>query len=70
MTNSVRSKIFDCVQSMREIRDGFSREIETLNHDELAEWIRSHRYANPLLDRLAKKVPRQVNSEHRSPSRR
>lgn len=47
------TKKFDCVQSMREARDRLSAEIETMTYDELVEWLRAHRYEDPLLEELA-----------------
>lgn len=59
------SKSFDCVKSMREARDRLSAEIAAMSYDELATWLRSHRYADPLLQRLAEKAARQSDSERR-----
>lgn len=50
------SKSFDCVQSMRQARDRLSGEIADMGYEELVEWLRSHRYRDPLLQRLAKKA--------------
>lgn len=47
------SKTFDCVQSMRQIRDRLSAEIANMSFDELAAWLRSHRYSDPFLQRLS-----------------
>jgi hypothetical protein len=58
--SSPKSKTFDCVQTMRQIRDRLSREIENLNHDQLTWWLRSHRYTDPLLQRLAEKAAQQA----------
>lgn len=53
------SKSFDCVQSMRQIRDRLSAEIAEMSYDELARWLRSHQYSDPFLQRLAEKAARQ-----------
>ena len=55
------SKTFDCVQSVRNTRDMLSEEIRDMNYDELVEWIRAHRYADPLLQRLAEKASGQAD---------
>ena len=52
-------KTFDCVQSMRQTRDGISAEIESLSYDELVKWVRGHRYTDPLLQRLAEDAAQQ-----------
>ena len=53
------SKTFDCVQSMRQARDRISAEIAEMSYDELARWLRSHQYSDPLLQRLSEKAARQ-----------
>lgn len=63
-------KSFDCVQSMRQIRDRLSKQIETMNHDELIRWLRSHRYSNPLLRRLAERAAGQDDSSDKLLPRR
>jgi hypothetical protein len=50
------SKTFDCVQSMRQARDKLSAEIEDLSYDELVQWLRTHRYTDPVLQRLSEKA--------------
>lgn len=52
MRKSVR-KSFDCVENMREIRDRIGAEIAGMNHAELRQWFRAHRYSGPVLQRLA-----------------
>ena len=49
-------KTFDCVQSMRQIRDRVSSEIAEMKYEELAKWLGSHRYSDPVLERLARKA--------------
>ena len=55
-------KPFDCVQSMRQNRDRLSAEIEDMSYDELVKWLRAHRYADPLLQRLAEKAAQQADA--------
>lgn len=54
------SKTFDCVQSMRQARDRLSTEIADMTYGELVAWLRTHRYEDPLLQRLAEKAAQQV----------
>jgi hypothetical protein len=54
------SKTFDCVQSMRQIRDRLSAEIGEMSYDELAQWLRDHQYSDPSLQRLAEKAAQQA----------
>jgi hypothetical protein len=61
------SKGFDCVQSMRQIRDKLSAEIAEMSYDELAQWLRAHKYSDPFLQRLAEKAAQQA--EVAGPSR-
>lgn len=58
-------KPFDCVQSMRQTRDRLSAEIEDMSYDELVKWLRAHRYADPLLQRLAEKAAQQADAAAR-----
>ena len=60
------SKTFDCVQSMREARDQLSAQIADMSHDELVGWLRAHRYADPLLQRLAEKAAQQADAADRA----
>ncbi len=55
------SKTFDCVQSMRQIRDRLSAEIADMTYDELAQWLRAHQYSDPFLQRLAEKAAQQAD---------
>ena len=59
------SKTFDCVQSMRQARDTLSAEIVDMSYDELVKWLRVHRYADPVLQRLAQKAAEQADSADR-----
>jgi len=60
--NEPSSKPFDCVQSMRQIRDRFSAEIADMSYDELAKWLRAQQYSDPLLKRLAEKAAQQADA--------
>lgn len=51
------AKTFDCVQSMRQIRDKISAEIANMSHDDLVRWLRGHQYSDPTLQGLAEKAP-------------
>jgi hypothetical protein len=53
------AKSFDCVQSMRQVRDRFSREIADMSYEDLARWLRSQEYSDPLLKLLAERAARQ-----------
>ncbi len=59
------SKTFDCVQSMRQARDRLSAEIKDMSYDELVKWLRTRRYADPLLQRLAEKAAEQADAADR-----
>ena len=58
-------KTFDCVQSMRQARDKLSAEIEGMSYDELVQWLRAHRYTDPVLQRLAEKAAQQAAAADR-----
>lgn len=60
------SKTFDCVKSMRQVRDKLSDEIEGMNYKELVEWLRSHRYKYALLQGLANKAAQQADAAART----
>jgi hypothetical protein len=59
------SKTFDCVQYMRQARDKLSAETADMTYDELVKWLRAHRYADPVLQRLAEKAAQQANGVDR-----
>ena len=67
--NESRSKPFDCVQTMRQIRDRLSEEIAGMNHEEIIRWLRSQRYSDPFLQRLADKAAQQGDAAAASPRR-
>lgn len=57
---------FDCVASMRKIRDGLSAEIAGMSGAELRRWFNSRKYSDPILRRLAShaKHPTSRNDEN------
>ncbi len=64
------SKTFDCVQSMRRTRDRLSTEIEGLGYDALVQWLRGHRYNDPVLQALAEKAAQQADAADAASRRR
>jgi hypothetical protein len=62
-------KTFDCVGSMRQIRDRISSEIAEMSYEQLSHWLGSHRYSDPVLERLARK-PHQSGDAASAGSRR
>jgi hypothetical protein len=54
-------KAFDCVQSMRQVRDNLNEEIGDKSYEELIRWLRSYRYSDPFLRRLAERAARQAD---------
>jgi hypothetical protein len=50
---------------MRRVRDKLSAEIAEMNYDELVRWLRSRRYEDPLLQRLADKAVEQAGATNR-----
>jgi hypothetical protein len=62
------SKSFDCVQSIREVRDRLSEEIGDMSYDDLVHWLRAHRYSDPFLQQLAEKAAQRADAADR-PSR-
>jgi len=44
---------------MRETRNRLSVEIAKMKYDELVQWLRAHRYSDPVLQRLAEKAAQQ-----------
>jgi hypothetical protein len=59
------AKTFDCVQSMRQARDKLSAELEGKTFEEMLKWLRSRRYADPVLQRLAEKAAQQADAADR-----
>lgn len=60
------SRSFDCVQNMRQARDRLSAEIAGMSYDELVQWLRAHRYRDPVLQRLAEKAAQQADAANRA----
>lgn len=60
------SKTFDCVQSMRQARDKLSAEIADMSYDELVQWLRGHRYTDPLLQRLSEMAAQRGDAADRT----
>ena len=53
MRSETREKSFDCVAFMREARDRISDKMATMSREEFRHWLRSYRYSDPVLRRLA-----------------
>ena len=53
MTHDKQRKTFDCVGTMRGIRDRIYSEIAGKTHDELVRWFHDPDYSDPVLQRLA-----------------
>ena len=51
-----KEKNFDCVASMREVRDRLSAEIAGMSGAELLRWFNSREYSDPILRRLASRA--------------
>lgn len=47
-----KTKTFDCVQMMRDIRDRLGIQMASMTHEERVRLIRSHQYSDRLLQRL------------------
>jgi hypothetical protein len=54
------AKTFDSVRSMRQARDKLSAAIADMSYDDLVNWLRGHRYADPRLQRLAEETARSA----------
>jgi hypothetical protein len=48
---------------MRQARDRLSAEIGGMSYDELVEWLRGHRYSDPVLQRLAEKAAHAAEAD-------
>lgn len=64
------AKGFDCVQSMREARDGISAETDGMNYGEMMAWFRNHHYSDPVLQRLADEAAQRAESPNRAAAER
>lgn len=62
MTNDPerQERDFDCVASMRKIRDQISAEIGGMSDDELARWLKARQYSDPVVRRLADRAKRSA----------
>ena len=76
MTIEPHTTKFDCVAFMREARDRISDKMTTMSHEEFRHWLRSFRYTDPALQRLADRLadsgPRRRRGRtgaHRPPAR-
>ncbi len=54
MTSESRTKRFDCVRSMREIRDRISAEIAEMSYEELRRWLDARVQEDPFFARIPK----------------
>lgn len=64
------SKTFDCVQSMRQIREKLNEEIADISFEELARWLRSYQYSDPVLKRLAERAAQRGDAADDASRRR
>ena len=53
MMHDEQRNSFDCVKTMRDIRDRISSEIAGKTHNDLVLWLHDHDYSDPVLQRLA-----------------
>jgi len=61
---------FDCVAHMRRMRDELSEQIADMRYEDLAGWLRAHRYADPRLQRLSERAARQADAPDDAPRHR
>jgi len=52
MTSENRTKSFDCVKSVREIRDRVSAEIANMSYEELRQWLDARVQHDPFFTRI------------------
>ena len=52
MTSKNRTKSFDCVKSVREIRDRISAEIANMSYEELRQWLEARARQDPFFARI------------------
>jgi hypothetical protein len=55
---------------MRQARDRLSTETADMSYEELVKWLRAHRYADPVLQRLAEKAAQQADAADDASRRR
>ena len=65
MTNRAEPKSFDCVKSMREIRDRVSVEIADMSYSELSRWLDRRVREDPFFSH----IPKSNNPEPDRPRR-
>jgi len=53
---------------MRLIRDRISAEIQDMSYEELARWLRSHRFSDRYLQRLADRASHPAGGANRPPA--
>ncbi len=61
---------FDCVQYMREQRDRLSREMATMSFEDFVHRLRSRRYSDPFLQRMAERMAREAGVSQETASHR
>ena len=54
MTSTTQPKPFDCVASMREIRNRISAEIADMSYSELSQWLAEQVHDDPFFSRIPK----------------
>ena len=54
MASEHRTKPFDCVKSMREVRDRISAEIADMSYEELLRWLNARAQQDPFFARIPK----------------
>ena len=52
MTSKNRTKSFDCVKSVRELRDRISAEIANMSYEELRQWLDARVQQDPFFGRI------------------
>ena len=62
MTEKTKKKEFDCVETMRAIRDRVSAELAGKTQDEIDHWLHAHRYSDPILRSLARRREERKSS--------
>ena len=69
MTVEPHGAKFDCVAFMREARGHISDKMATMSREEFRHWLRSYRYSDPVLQRLADEARsgKPENSEAQAP---
>ncbi len=65
MTNETERKRFDCVKSMREIRDRISAEIADMSYGDLSRWLERRVREDPFFAR----IPNARKPARRGPGR-